>query len=41
MSQEGDIYADKLEIITRGFIYVKDSKDLMDRAKALFKKSKK
>lgn len=38
ISQEGDIYADKLEIITRGFIYVKDSKDLMDRAKSFIQK---
>lgn len=33
VSKEGQVLADKLEIITRGFIYVKDSKDLMDRSK--------
>lgn len=37
-SKEGQIYADKLEIITRGFIYVKDSKDLMDRSKKFISK---
>jgi len=37
-SQEGDVHADKLEIITRGFIYVKDSKDLMDKTKSFIQK---
>ena len=37
-SAEGKIFSDKLEIITRGFIYVKDSKDLMDKAKKHIKK---
>jgi len=37
-SKEGDIFADKLEIITRGFIYVKDSKDLMDKSKKFISK---
>ena len=27
------MFANKLEVITRGFIYVKDSKDLMNKSK--------
>ena len=38
VSKDGEIHADKLEIITRGFIYVKDSKDLMDRSKKFISK---
>lgn len=38
VSKEGSILADKLEIITRGFIYVKDSKDLMDKSKKFISK---
>jgi len=37
-SAEGQIYADKLEIITRGFIYVKDSKELMEKSKKHIRK---
>jgi len=38
VSKEGDVFADKLEIITRGFIYVKDSKELMDKSKKFISK---
>ena len=38
VSKDGDIFADKLEIITRGFNYVKDSKDLMDKSKKFISK---
>ena len=33
VSKKGIIFSDKLEIITRGFIYVKESKELMDKSK--------
>ena len=33
VSRDGHILSEKLEIITRGFIYVKDSKELMDKSK--------
>lgn len=38
VSKEGNVFADKLEIITRGFIYVKDSKELMDKSKKFISK---
>ena len=38
ISKEGNVLSDKLEIITRGFIYVKDSKDLMDKSKKFISK---
>lgn len=38
VSKDGQVYADKLEIITRGFIYVKDSKELMDKSKKFIAK---
>jgi ribonuclease J len=37
-SKDGEVYADKLEIITRGFIYVKDSKSLMEKSKKFISK---
>lgn len=38
VSKEGNVLSDKLEIITRGFIYVKDSKELMDKSKKFISK---
>lgn len=38
VSKDGTVLADKLEIITRGFIYVKDSKELMDKSKKFISK---
>ncbi len=32
-SPKGDFYPNKVEIVTRGFIYVKSSKELMDKSK--------
>jgi ribonuclease J len=32
-SQSGEFYPDKVEIVTRGFIYVKASKELMNKSK--------
>jgi ribonuclease J len=38
VSSEGHILSEKLEIITRGFIYVKDSKELMNKSKKFIDK---
>jgi ribonuclease J len=38
VSKDGNILSDKLEIITRGFIYVKDSRDLMEKSKRFISK---
>lgn len=38
ISRKGQVFADKLEIITRGFIYVKDSKELMNKSKKFISK---
>jgi len=38
VSEKGQILSNKVEVITRGFIYVKDSKDLMDKSKKFIAK---
>jgi len=38
ISRKGQVLADRLEIITRGFIYVKDSKELMNKSKRFISK---
>ncbi len=38
-SSKGDLLKDKVEIVTRGFIYVKGSQDLMDKSKKFVTKT--
>ncbi len=38
ISERGQVMSNKVEVITRGFIYVKDSKDLMDKSKKFITK---
>jgi ribonuclease J len=37
-SQSGEFYPDKVEVVTRGFIYVKASKELLDKSKQFIAK---
>ncbi len=39
VSRKGELYADKIEVVTRGVVYVKESQDLLNQAKNIIKKT--
>ncbi len=39
ISRKGELFADKIEVVTRGVVYVKESQDLLNQAKSIIKKT--